>query len=90
MKLNINDEQGIELLHFIFERELKPPFSKMVMKPPVNRYGILGDGNYDCEYYNRDNEHIGWSKSTVNYFKFNFNELLNKGWVKGRKIRVLI
>ena len=48
MKLNINDEQGIELLPFIFERELKPPFSK-------------GDKDiYDRDtYHNRNNEIIG-------------------------------
>ena len=46
MKLNINDEQGIEILHFIFERELKPPFTR------GNRLGHY-------LYYNRDGEIIG-------------------------------
>ena len=56
MKLNIDDEQGVELLHFIFERELKPPFRKGEM----DEYG-------DYPYYNRDGEKIGYLNFSVSY-----------------------
>lgn len=48
MKLNIRDEEGIEILYFIFERELKPPFMKGDE-----------DSNGSYKYYNRDGEYIG-------------------------------
>ena len=59
MKLNINDEQGIELLYFIFERELKPPF---------RRGGKDDYGNY--LYYNRDDGYIGVLDSYMNFYVY--------------------
>lgn len=56
MKLNINDEQGIELLHFIFERELKPPFRKGKRDQ---------DGHW--VYYDRNGEEIGWLYSNATF-----------------------
>ena len=44
------NEDEIDLLHFIFERELKPPF----------RSDVKADVYGDYWYYNRNNEWIGW------------------------------
>lgn len=49
MKLNISDEQSVGLLHWIFERELKPPFRKDQQN--IDKF---------FDYYNRNDEYIGW------------------------------
>ena len=66
MKLNINDSQGIELLNFIFERELKPPFRKGEKDE---------DGDYP--YYNRDGEYIGYLDSIENAINVKYPFVLN-------------
>lgn len=47
MNIKINDEQGTELLYYIFERELKPPFTSVK----------ITETGYHC--YNSNNEIIG-------------------------------
>ena len=46
----------IELIHFIFERELKPPFTNGE-KYSRDRHS----------YYNRDNEIIGWLSAAIKF-----------------------
>ena len=56
-KIRQFDEDELELLHFIFERELKPPFQKG-KKDNFGRYS----------YYNRDGDCVGWLKTRTKYF----------------------
>ena len=50
------DEDKIDLLHLIFERELKPPFRK----GEKDDYG-------EYTYYNRDDKEIGWLNSEEDF-----------------------
>lgn len=75
MNINIDEEDGIELLYFIFERELKPPFKR-------------GDEVYpkNYAYFNNSNIFIGYFNYETNNFVFSNSDCLDE--VKNKVCKV--